>query len=133
MRKSDHFPVFVTSLMDDIEPTLLEFIRTNVNSFIKWDLIRFFYENRYTTGTAENIAQYAGRKIPGVERELEDLVGSGVIVRRRLDGIPIYLLGRDEEMWALMGKFVLACEHRDFRVKVVYQIHCSEASTSDDG
>jgi hypothetical protein len=85
-------------------------------------LIRFFHKNRHTVDTAENIAQYAGRKVSGIKQELDDLVDGGVIVKRGLDGIPIYLLGSDDKMWILISKFVSACEHRDFRVKVVYHI-----------
>jgi hypothetical protein len=122
LQKSDRPTVFVSHWIDDVEPILLDFIKTNVNSFIKWDLIRFFYKNQHIIDTAENIAQYAGRKVPGIEQELDDLVDSGIMVKRGLDGVPIYLLGNDEKMWALMSKFVLACKDRDFRVKVVYHI-----------
>ena len=108
--------------MDDVELTLLDFIKTNVNSFIKWDLIRFFYKNRDTIDTAENIAQHAGRNVSVIEQELDDLVEGGIIAKRGLDGVPTYLLGSDEKMLALMGKFVSACEHREFRVKVVHHI-----------
>ena len=121
-QKSDSAPLFVTQWMDDLDPTLLDFMKTNVNSFIKWDLIRFFYENRDTTDTAGNIAKYTGRNVLVIERELEDLVGSGIMVKRGLDGVPIYSLGSDEKIWALIGKFMSACEHRDNRIKVIYHI-----------
>jgi len=52
---------FTTRLMDDMDPTLLDFVKQKVNSFIKWDLVRFFYENPHTADTVENIAKYAGR------------------------------------------------------------------------
>ena len=51
---------------------LLEFVKSKVTSFIKWDLIRFFHENPNTVDTAENIARYAGRHITAVEPELEE-------------------------------------------------------------
>lgn len=51
-----------THLMDDIDSRLLDFIRTRVNSFIKWDLVRFFHDNPHTTDTTENIARYTGRE-----------------------------------------------------------------------
>ena len=122
LQKSDGPPSFVTHLMNDMEPTLLDFIKTNVNSFIKWDLIRFFYKNRDTIDTAENIARHAGRNVAVIEQELDDLVEGGIIAKRGLDGVPTYLLGSDEKMLALMSKFVSACEQREFRVKVVHRI-----------
>ena len=124
LQKSDRSPSFVTHLMDDVELTLLDFIKTNVNSFIKWNLIRFFFfdKNRDTIDSAENIAPACGRNVSVIEQELDDLVEGGIIAKRGLDGVPTYLLGSDEKMLALMSKFVSACEHREFRVKVVHRI-----------
>jgi hypothetical protein len=68
-----------TRLMDDIDPRLLEFIRTKVNSFIKWDLVRFFHDNPHTTDTADSIARYTGRDVRTVEPELQQLVSTGVL------------------------------------------------------
>jgi hypothetical protein len=108
--------------MDDMDPTLLTFVKTKVNSFIKWDLVRFFYENPHTADTVENIAKYAGRNATAVKPELEDLVANGIMQKQVLDDIPIFSLSPDEEMRALVDKFILACEDRHFRVKAVYHI-----------
>jgi hypothetical protein len=121
-QKSAPVLVYGTRLMDDLEPAMLDFITTNVNSFNKWDLIRFFYENRQTTDTAENIAHYAGRTVAVMEQELEALVESGLMVKRGLNGASTYSLGSNEKTGALMSKFVSACEDRYFRIKVVYHI-----------
>jgi hypothetical protein len=108
--------------MDDMDPTLLEFVKKKVNSFIKWDLVRFFYENPHTADTVENIAKYAGRNAEAVKPELEDLVDSGIMQKKTLDDTPIYSLSTDQEMRELVDKFILACEDRHFRVKAVYHI-----------
>ena len=113
---------FTTRLMDDMDPTLLDFVKKKVNSFIKWDLVRFFYENPHTADTVENIAKYAGRNADAVRPELEDLVESGIMQKKVLDETPIYSLSTDETMRALVDKFILACEDRHFRVKAVYHI-----------
>ena len=113
---------FTARLMDDMDPTLLDFVKTKVNSFIKWDLVRFFHENPHTADTVENIAKYAGRNSEAVRPELEDLVGSGIMEKRLLNDIPIYSLATDEKMRALIDQFILACEDRHFRVKAVYHI-----------
>jgi hypothetical protein len=114
---------FTTRLMDDMDPILLEFVKKKVNSFIKWDLVRFFYENPHTTDTVENIAKYAGRNADAVRPELEDLVESGIMQKKTLsDDTPVYSLSTDEDMRALVDKFILACEDRHFRVKAVYHI-----------
>lgn len=113
---------FTARLMDDMDPVLLDFVKTKVNSFIKWDLVRFFHENPHTADTVENIAKYAGRNVAAVEPELEELVESGIMKKTLLGGTPIYSLATDETMRALVDKFILACEDRHFRVKAVYHI-----------
>lgn len=114
---------FTARLMDDMDPTLLDFVKTKVNSFIKWDLVRFFYENPHTADTVENIAKYAGRNADAVKPELEDLVESGIMEKRVMDGSTIiYSLATNEDIRALVDQFILACEDRHFRVKAVYHI-----------
>lgn len=113
---------FTARLMDDMDPVLLDFVKTKVNSFIKWDLVRFFHENPHTQDTIENIAKYAGRNVTAVEPELEELVKSGIMKKSSLGETSIYSLEADETMQALVDKFILACEDRHFRVKAVYHI-----------
>jgi hypothetical protein len=113
---------FTARLMNDMDPRLLDFVKTKVNSFIKWDLIRFFYENPNTTDSADNIARYAGRNVAAVKPELEDLVSSGVMEKRYVDDLAVYSLASDDEMRKLVDEFILACEDRHFRVKAVYHI-----------
>ena len=113
---------FTARLMDDMDPTLLDFVKTKVNSFIKWDLVRFFYGNPHTADSVENIAKYAGRNADAVKPELEDLVESGIMEKKMLDNTAIYSLATDEDMRALVDQFILACEDRHFRVKAVYHI-----------
>jgi hypothetical protein len=44
------------------------------------------------------------------------------MVKRGLNGASTYSLGSDEKTWAAVGNFVSACEDRDIRIRVVYQI-----------
>ena len=109
-------------LMGDMAPQLLEFLKTKVNSFIKWDLVRFFHENPNTTDTAENIARYAGRDVTVIEGELDELVGAGVLERQRIGDLQVYSLVSDAEMRSLVEQFIRACDDRQFRVKAIYHI-----------
>ena len=109
-------------LMGDMAPQLLEFLKTKVNSFIKWDLVRFFHENPNTTDTAENIARYAGRDVAVIEVELDELVGAGVLERQRIGDLQVYSLVSDAEMRSLVEQFIRACDDRQFRVKAIYHI-----------
>jgi DNA-binding transcriptional ArsR family regulator len=109
-------------LMEDMDTRLLDFLRNQVNSFVKWDLVRFFHENPHTTDTAENVARYAGRDPGAIEKELSELAESGVLHRERVGGMTVYSLATDQAMRDLIEQFVLACDDRQFRVKAIYHI-----------
>lgn len=109
-------------LMGDMDPGLLEFLKTKVNSFIKWDLVRFFHDNPNSTDTAENVARYVGRDLSAIEAELGELVGTGVLERQRVGDMWVYSLATDANMRKLIDQFILACDDRQFRVKAIYHI-----------
>ncbi len=109
-------------LMGDMDDQLLDFLKNQVNSFVKWDLIRFFHENPHTADTAENVARYAGRDPVAIEQELAELAESGVLNREKLGEMTVYSLAIDHEMRELIDQFVQACDDRQFRVKAIYHI-----------
>jgi hypothetical protein len=111
-----------TRLMDDIDPRLLEFIQTKVNSFIKWDLVRFFHDNPHTTDTADGIARYTGRDVRTVEPELHQLVMAEVLQKTTLDDLTVYTLATSIDTRKLIDSFILACDDRQFRVKAIYHV-----------
>ena len=113
---------FTTRLMNDMDPPLLDLVKTKVNSFIKWDLVRFLRENPNTADTAENIAKYVGRNAAAVEPELLELVECEIMEVRQLEGMPVYSLSTDAGTRTLLDRFITACEDRHFRVKVIYHI-----------
>ncbi|HSR31153.1 MAG TPA: hypothetical protein VLY63_11365 [Anaerolineae bacterium] len=108
--------------MNDMDPPLLDLVKTKVNSFIKWDLVRFLRENPNTADTAENIAKYVGRNAATVEPELRELVDSQIMEVKTVDGMPVYSLTTDADTRELLDHFITACEDRHFRVKVIYHI-----------
>ena len=109
-------------LMGDMAPQLLDFLKTKVNSFVKWDLVRFFHENPNTTDTAENITRDLGRDISTIEEELDELVGAGILERQRVSDLHVYNLSSDQQVRSLVDQFIQACDDRQFRVKAIYHI-----------
>jgi hypothetical protein len=109
-------------LMADMDPRLLEFLQTKVNSFVKWDLVRFFHDNPHTTDTAENIARYAGRSVETIRAELSELAQGGVLEESQLGDMTVYSLVPDRETRELLDQFVKASDDRQFRVKAIYHI-----------
>ena len=113
---------FTAKLMNDMDQSLLNFVREKVNTFIKWDLLKFFHENPHTADTAENIARYVGRSAAAVKAEAQQLVDSGLMEMRMIDDLATYTLTQNEQDRQMINKFLRACDDRNFRVKVVYHI-----------
>ncbi len=109
-------------LMADMDRQLLEFLQTKVNSFVKWDLVRFFHDNPHTTDTAENIARYASREVEAIHAELAELARDGVLEETQLGDTTAYSLAPDRQVRELLARFVRASEDRQFRVKAIYHI-----------
>jgi predicted transcriptional regulator len=113
---------YAASLMDDMDPRLLELIQTRINSFIKWDLVRFFHENPHTTDTADSIARYTGRDVRTVEPELVQLARDGVLEMEDLSGMRVFTFATDPDVRELITSFIQACDDRQFRVKAIYHV-----------
>lgn len=109
-------------LMDDMDPDLLDFLQNKVNSFIKWDLVRFFHDNPHAADTADNIARYIGRDVRTIEDELNGLVRVGVLEENEVSRMHIYSLAKDQQTRQLIENFVVACNDRQFRVKAIYHV-----------
>lgn len=107
---------------DNADDRLLDFVRTRVDTFVKWDLVRFFHDNPYAADTAENIARFAGRDARSVEKELRELVESGVLEVNVASNTRVYRYAKDPAMRDLVRLFVSACDDRDFRVRAINQV-----------
>jgi hypothetical protein len=99
------------------EQRLLDFVRTKVDSFIKWELVRFFHDNPYAADTADNIARFAGREPRFIEVGLEELVTSGLVEASTPGTVRVYRYTKDQDARDLIASFVLACDDRDFRMR----------------
>ncbi len=109
-------------VMKDMDPELFDFVTTYVDSFIKWDLLRFFYENPRTMDTGENIARYAGRTAKDVQAELQDLTRRGLLIEMPVENMRVYMLKADPEIRTRLQRFVEATQDREFRRKVIYHM-----------
>ena len=110
------------STQDKIDEAIRDFLRNKVNSFIKWDLVRFFHDNPHTRDTAENIARYTGRDVAAIEDELNGLVQVKVLNATEVSGLSIYELYPEEKTRKLIDRFMTACHDRQFRVKAIHHL-----------
>jgi hypothetical protein len=110
------------SLQNTDEMNWYDFLRNKVNSFIKWDLMRFFHDNPHTRDTAENLARYTGRDLKTVERELNGLVAVQVLQTEVVGSAKVYTLSSDPEVRETINAFMVACQDREFRVKAIHHV-----------
>ncbi len=110
---------FTSRRVVDIEPKMAAFLQEKVNTFIKWDLVRFFHDNPHAMDTAENVARYTGREPDAIQDDLRDLVGTGVLEKEEVAGRSLYRLASDNTMKEMISSFVRACDDRMFRVKAI--------------
>jgi hypothetical protein len=122
MEERDRNHDLTSRLMADMNPQLLDFLQRKVNTFVKWDLVRFFHDNPHTTDTADNIARYAGRSVETIRTELVELAQDGVLEENRLGDMIVYSLAPDPRTRELLEQFVRASDDRQFRVKAIYHI-----------
>ena len=108
--------------MDNIDPDLLKLIQTQINTFVKWDLVRFFHDNPHAVETTSNIARLTGRDVRVVEPELADLAQHNILFVHVLAGMRVYSLSDDDEVRDLLARFIRACDSRQFRIKAIYHV-----------
>ncbi|MHB8624918.1 MAG: hypothetical protein ACYDBJ_03635 [Aggregatilineales bacterium] len=106
-----------------IDPRLLDFIQQRVNTFVKWDLIRFFHDLPYTADTAETIAGATGRDVDTVLPALNELTRCGLLeASSPPTGQTVYVLTSDHATRTLINSFMLACDDSRFRIKAIYHV-----------
>jgi hypothetical protein len=110
----------MTTKQDDAK--LLDFVRQKLNSFVKWDLVRFFHDNPFAADTAENIARYTGREPFLVQNDLGALAQDDIVAVSEIANRRVYRLSKDAEVRELIGSFVRACDDREFRARAIQEV-----------
>jgi hypothetical protein len=101
---------------------LMGFVRHQVNSFVKWEVVRFFHDNPHATDTADSIAQAVGHESRELARDLQELVASGILYARTVSGMTVYSLMDDDDMRQLLRDFITACGDRGFREAAIQKV-----------
>jgi len=112
----------VSDIMNEMDPSMLEFIKKHVTTFTRWDIIKFFYENVNTHDTAANLARYIGRSESVVEQEAGVLATDGILKAVKQGEHTVYMLTDDPDMRKLIAGLVETARERTFRMKLVYHI-----------
>ena len=109
-------------LASDIDPDLLGCLRTQVNSFVKWDLVHFFHRNPYTIDTPEGIARHIGRSVLGIKADLAELTNEGILVEHRYGEMPVYAYSEDPKVRDIIQRLIEASGDQLFRAKAAFQM-----------
>lgn len=106
----------------NLDARMVEFLTLKINSFVKWDLIRFFHDNPHAAEIAENIARYAGRDLGEVEPELLEMADAHLLEVREINQRKVFRLVHEAQTRELIRQFVEACDDREFRVQAIHYV-----------
>jgi hypothetical protein len=109
-------------LASDIDPDLLGCLRTQVNSFVKWDLVHFFHRNPYTIDTPESIARHIGRSVRGIQTDLLELTNEGILVEHRFGEMVVYAYSETPSVRDIIRRLIEASGDQLFRAKATFQM-----------
>ncbi len=101
---------------------MLDFVQTKLDSFVKWDVLRFLKENPHTADTPVGLAQCVGRKPDVVGPRLEEMVEDGLLRVREVGGLRVYSLTEDPAAADLINRFLCCCEERRFRLRAIFHV-----------
>lgn len=105
-----------------IPQSVSEFVDTHLDSFLKWELIRFFYSNDHVADTASQIANQLKRNVQVVRMALQALVQTGLIHRVHFEDIEIYTLTEDDKLRQSLNKFMETSQQRHAYLQIMYAI-----------
>lgn len=104
------------------EEDLMAFVNKYVDSFVKWDLMRFFHENPHTIDAVDNIARYIGRDAEVVGEELAELAERGFLEEVLMEKLTVYALTSDLRMQKKLARFMYASEDQKLRSKIIFRL-----------
>jgi hypothetical protein len=104
------------------EEDVMAFINKYVDSFVKWDLMRFFHENPHTIDAVDNIARYIGRDAEAVGKELAELAERGFLEEVLMEKLTVYALTSDLDMQKKLARFMYASEDQELRSKIIFRL-----------
>ena len=109
-------------IMEDMDEDLLGLLRNWLDSFLKWELIRFLYNHPDTAYQVDELARRIHRDQIDLAVEASTLVAAGIVDCQWAEGQPAFALAADPAARRLVARFMQACEDRCFRMKAIYHV-----------
>jgi predicted transcriptional regulator len=102
------------------------FIHKYVNSFVKWELVQFFYNHQNQSFGLNELAQKLNRSSKTLNAELSELATNGLLVLRDKENQSYQLISKENDSHevtiALLNRFIQFCKTREGRLRVIYKI-----------
>ncbi len=89
-----------------IDPNAAVRLLPHLDSFVKWELLRFLYDNPDTPSTIGELARYLGRDEMELKPACRALASAGILHQIDLGPEYAYSLARDEELRWSVGHLV---------------------------
>lgn len=105
-----------------IPQSVSDFVDTHLDTFLKWELIRFFYQNDHAADTASQIATQLKRNVRVVRAGLQSLVQTGIVHRVHFEDTEIYTLTEDDDLRRNLTQFMETSEQRQAHLQIMYAI-----------
>jgi len=65
-------------------------VREEINSFAKWDVLKFFRDHADQPETINRVAAYCGREESVVEKAVTELARRGFLIRQQVGDLMVY-------------------------------------------
>ncbi len=89
-----------------IDPRAVQRLLAHLDSFVKWDLLRFLHEAPDTPTRVEDLARYLGRDETELKPAARALAVAGILKQEERGGSYLFSLAQDEETRGLLGHLV---------------------------
>ncbi|HEX2924285.1 MAG TPA: hypothetical protein VHS06_06975 [Chloroflexota bacterium] len=89
-----------------IDPAAVRKLLPHLDSFVKWDLLRFLHEAPDIPTRVEDLARYLGRDETELKPAASALAVAGILKQEEKGGSYRYSLVEDEEIRELLGHLV---------------------------
>jgi len=104
-----------------------KFVEQYADSFIKWEVVQFYYEHPKTWFKIEELAKSLNRSLKPLKKELQELRERGFLHEERSGKAFSYRFDPDEtpagqELKDTLDRFIKICQEREGRLRVIYKL-----------
>ncbi|MCK5243571.1 hypothetical protein KAR34_14070 [bacterium] len=103
------------------------FIETYVNSFVKWEVVQFYYDHPNKWFELDALAATLNRPVKILKKEMQELHDLGFLQQEKKGKTLSYrfLLAQTPEgkiLEQILERFITICQDREGRLRVVYKL-----------